>query len=217
MKPKADPVAAVGDAAAGTASEALVSFAPFKDKLSNILAAAAAATGGVGAGAGDPAFMNPKADLAPAGAAAGVVGVAAPPIKSSKLSFITGAGGAGGAATGAAVGVDAICKPPNKFPPPVAGCAGFGGDCWGGGGGAAGAGAGGVSSKSSKLATGGGGAAAGGAATGAAVCPTGCTTFPTGVATPSKFKTRLAGSRMAARVWLARGANSPLHACRKSA
>mmetsp|Transcript_22561 Transcript_22561/g.49059 ORF Transcript_22561/g.49059 Transcript_22561/m.49059 type:complete len:214 (-) Transcript_22561:1065-1706(-) len=213
MKPKADPVTAGGDVTAGADSDVLGSFAPFKDKLSNILAAAA--TGAVGVGAGGSEFMNPKADAF--GAAA------SPDIKSSKLTSAAGAGGAatGGAATGSTAGADTTFKPPNKFPPPIAVCGGFGGDCWGGGGGAAGAGAGVTGSplsKSNRLATGAGGATAGGAATGAAACLTGgITVTPTAVATPNKFKTRFAGSRMAARLWLARGANSPLHACRKSA
>lgn len=201
MNPKADPAAAGGDVRAG-----LGWSAPVNDKLSNMLAAPA--TGGMDTGVGLDAsgFMNPKADFGSAGAAAdGIAGdadAAPTDIKSRKLSL---AAGAGGAATGAAARAGAILKPPKKFPSPVAVavavgvCGGFGGDCWGGGGGAAGAGASGPPvSKSNKLTTGTG--AARGAATGAAARPTGgIAAPPTGVATPKKFKTRLAGSRMAAR------------------
>mmetsp|Transcript_21566 Transcript_21566/g.44285 ORF Transcript_21566/g.44285 Transcript_21566/m.44285 type:complete len:197 (-) Transcript_21566:1618-2208(-) len=195
MKPNADSTGAAGGCASAGSKPS-----PLRDKLPNmfVVSMAAAATGGVGAAVGE--FMNPNEDFCSAGVEVDVAGATTvPDIKSSKLSLAAGAGGAaatGGAGTGVAEGADAMFKPPNKDPPPVLDSIATCGDCWGGGGGAAGAGAAAASSKSNKLATGAGGATAGGAAvalTGGIGAP------PTGVATPNRFNTRLAGSRIAAR------------------
>lgn len=188
MNPKADPAAAATGVEAGS-----IVVSPFNDKLLNILDVSFISAAG---GAAVSEFMNPNDDFCSVGVDA-VVATEVSAMKSSKLSPLDGAGGAaaGDAAT--------IFKPPNKDPFAVGG---FGGDCCGGAGADAAGGGGATSSpksKSNKLTTGcGGGGGAAGAAAGAATAALngGAAAPPTGVATPNEFNTRLAGSRMAARL-----------------
>mmetsp|Transcript_3045 Transcript_3045/g.6866 ORF Transcript_3045/g.6866 Transcript_3045/m.6866 type:complete len:442 (-) Transcript_3045:558-1883(-) len=216
MKPKADPDVAAANA--GATFLAALASPDLIDMLSNI--PAACFTSAVPPGAGEP-FMKENDD-AEGAAGAGVAAAAGASMRSKRLSLGGGGADVGGAAGGAAgvaeVVAPATFNPPNKEPPPPPAAAALLtlGGVGSTGGAAAGGGAGAVlgpPSKARRSATGAGGAAAGAAA----AARRGGATPPTGVATPKAFKTRLAGSRIAARGWLASGAISALHAWKKSA
>ena len=188
MKPKEDPAdpTRAGLALAG-------SFIPVIDKLPNaVVASHADATSG-GEGEEVSEFMNSNEDFL----SADVVGATAlADIKSRRLLSPCVSLTTDDSVTGSVCEAGAICKPPNKDPAPILVGSGAREDCLGEGGSTARASVASLPSKSNKLAMGAGAAS------------TECTdvlfaggtgTPPTGVATPKKFSTRLAGSRMACR------------------
>lgn len=147
----------------------------------------AGVTGSLFAGTGD-AEINPNADPEEGGAAAGV---------------------GSGAAGEEVLAPPFICRPPNNESPPIEGATG-GGTVGGGGGAgseggtsaAAGAGAGeepnsSSSPKSNRFTGCGGGAGGATGGGGGAVVVGGCGAVLDGIASPSAFKTRFAGSRTA--------------------